>query len=97
MLSFVPPDGRFTLMEYRLGSSGTAVTSIATIPFSMKSSVELLDNSANVDLIFQPGSGSSKGLQSVLIEWYLGKGVTTSSWIPAGGGTCTFETRTGVS
>jgi AP-3 complex subunit mu len=97
MLSFVPPDGRFMLMEYRLGTSGTAVASIATIPFSMKSSVELLDNSANVDLIFQPGPGSSKGLQSVLIEWYLGKGVTTSSWIPAGGGTYTFETRTGVS
>jgi hypothetical protein len=83
------------LMEYRLGSSGTAIASIATVPFSLKSSVELLDNSANVDLTFQPGS--SKGLQSVLIEWYLGKGVTTSSWIPAGGGTCTFETRTGVS
>jgi AP-3 complex subunit mu len=97
MLSFVPPDGRFTLMEYRLGTTGTAVASMATIPFSMKSSIELLDNSANVDLIFQPGFGKSKGLQSVLVEWYLGKAVTTSSWIPGGGGTCTFETRTGVS
>ena len=97
-LSFVPPDGRFMLMEYRLGTTGTSVASTATIPFSMKSSVELLENSANVDLIFQPKFGSSKGMQSVLIEWYLGKGVTTSSWIPGGGGgTCTFESRTGGS
>lgn len=86
------------LMEYRVGTTGTAVASVATIPFSMKSSVELLENSANVDLIFQPNFGSSKGLQSVLIEWYLGKGVTTSSWIPGGGGgTCTYDSRSGVS
>ncbi|KIM33439.1 hypothetical protein M408DRAFT_61322 [Serendipita vermifera MAFF 305830] len=97
-ISFVPPDGRFVLMEYRLGSTGSAVASVATIPFSMKSSVELLENSANVDLVFQPSFGSSKGLQSVLIEWYLGKGVTTSNWIPGGGGgTCTYDSRSGVS
>lgn len=84
-------------MEYRLGSTGSAVASVATIPFSMKSSVELLENSANVDLVFQPSFGSSKGLQSVLIEWYLGKGVTTSNWIPGGGGgTCTYDSRSGL-
>jgi AP-3 complex subunit mu len=96
-LSFVPPDGRFVLMEYRLVSAGTTTAPALTLPFSLRSSVELLEGSANVDLVFQPRPGSSKGQEGILVEWYLGKDITTSSWIPSGGGsTSNFDVRTGV-
>ncbi|PVG04189.1 clathrin adaptor, mu subunit [Serendipita vermifera] len=96
-ISFVPPDGRFILMEYRLGSTGNTMAPSFMPPFILKTSVELLEGSANVDITLQARSGIGKTIDNVLLEWYLGKGVTTSSWIPSGGGgTYTFDTRTGV-
>jgi AP-3 complex subunit mu len=96
-ISFVPPDGRFVLMEYRLGSTGNTMASSFIPPFILKTSVELLEGSANVDITLQARSGVAKTLENVLLEWYLGKGVIASSWIPSGGGgTHTFDAKTGV-
>lgn len=84
-------------MEYRLVASSTATASSVAPPFTLRSSVELLEGSANVDLVFTPRLGSLKGHEGVLVEWYLGRDVTSSSWIPSGGGgTSNFDTRTGV-
>ncbi|KAG8834922.1 hypothetical protein FRC18_001303 [Serendipita sp. 400] len=96
VISFVPPDGRFILMDYRL-TSPTASSTAFTVPFTLKASVELLEGSNNVDLTFQPRFGLSKGLEGVLIEWSLGQGVTSTSWIPSGGGgTYSFDARSGI-
>lgn len=84
-------------MEYRLLSAATATAPSLTPPFTLRSSVELLEGSANVDLVFTPRMGLLKTHESIVIEWYLGKDVSSSSWIPSGGGgTSNFDVRTGV-
>lgn len=46
-LSFVPPDGRFTLMEYRVATSSTSTAVAAAapvpLPFALRASVRLDD------------------------------------------------------
>jgi AP-3 complex subunit mu len=97
-LSFVPPDGKFTLMEYRFGSSTSSISPGVTVPFALKSSVELLQGSANFELTLQPQSPSPKGLEMIAVEWYLGKGVSTASCIVTGNqSSYTFDARMAVS
>jgi AP-3 complex subunit mu len=46
-LSFVPPDGKFVLMEYRYSpASGTAGLNrdMVPVPFTMKSNIEISDH-----------------------------------------------------
>ena len=83
-------------MEYRLGATGTATALAAPVPLNLTAAIDLLDESANVDLSFQLRIGSSKGIENIVVEWNIGLGVTTSSWIPTNGGSYTFDSRTGV-
>lgn len=95
-LSFVPPDGRFILMEYRMATTGTSTALVAPVPFNLTAAIDLLDESANVDLAFQLRLGSSKGIENIVVEWDIGHGVTSSSWIPTNGGSYTFDARSGI-
>ncbi|KAH8986338.1 clathrin adaptor mu subunit [Lactarius akahatsu] len=89
-LSFVPPDGRFTLMEYRFDPSASkpgaapALTAAAAaqlqvqVPFTLRASLSITDHGGAFELSFTPRAGA---LEDVAVELYLGSGAT--------GATCT--------
>jgi AP-3 complex subunit mu len=63
-LSFVPPDGRFHLFDYRYSPAATSTSLAATtvnaakdmvaVPLSMKTSVEVADNTGMLIPFYRP-------------------------------------------
>ncbi|KAF8897166.1 Mu homology domain-containing protein [Infundibulicybe gibba] len=91
-LSFIPPDGRFVLMDYRFNPSSSPaaraganqVAAVAKdnvhVPFTLKASIELEEHGGTFDLILTSRL-STHAMQSFLLEIHLGEG--------AGGIKCT--------
>ncbi|KAI9510954.1 clathrin adaptor mu subunit [Russula earlei] len=99
-LSFVPPDGRFTLMEYRVDPSASkpvaapALTAAAAaqlqvqVPFTLRTTLSTTDHGGEFELTFAPRAAT---LDDVAVELYLGgdaSGVTCSA--VTGGGEWTY-------
>ncbi|KAF5363318.1 hypothetical protein D9756_000586 [Leucocoprinus leucothites] len=101
-LSFVPPDGRFTLAEYRFtpaasaptarfASSGSEVVNpskdTVPIPFVIKTVYDLEDNGAQFDITFTSRL-TTRALENIVIEMNVGRG--------AGGIKCVATRGTGI-
>ncbi|KIJ56590.1 hypothetical protein M422DRAFT_148680 [Sphaerobolus stellatus SS14] len=73
MLSFVPPDRYFTLMEYRfVPTGGIAAAQPIAIPLTLKPAVTIKDNGGEFSVTLTSRvSGKTVG---VTVEWYLGLG-----------------------
>ncbi|KAF8257419.1 Mu homology domain-containing protein [Lactarius quietus] len=95
-LSFVPPDGRFTLMEYRFDPSAgkpgaaPALTAAAAaqvqvqVPFVLRASLSLTDHGGpRIRAIIHP---ARRPLEDVAVELYLGSGATGATSTGASGG-----------
>ncbi|KAH9165427.1 clathrin adaptor mu subunit [Lactarius sanguifluus] len=94
-LSFVPPDGRFTLMEYRFDPSASkpgaapALTAAAAaqlqvqVPFTLRTSLSITDHGGAFELSFTPRAGA---LEDVAVELYLGSSATGATCSGASGG-----------
>ncbi|KAF8260444.1 hypothetical protein EI94DRAFT_1811698 [Lactarius quietus] len=94
-LSFVPPDGRFTLMEYRFDLSASkpgaapAVTAAAAaqvqvqVSSTMRASLSITDHGGAFELSFTPRAGV---LEDVTVELHLGSGATDATSTGASGG-----------
>ncbi|KAF5393586.1 hypothetical protein D9757_000394 [Collybiopsis confluens] len=81
ILSFVPPDGRFTLMDYTYSSSPVPsqshVHALArgnvALPFVIKANVELEDTGGSFDVTLT-SRYSTHALENVIAEMHLGTG-----------------------
>ncbi|EIN10787.1 clathrin adaptor mu subunit [Punctularia strigosozonata HHB-11173 SS5] len=96
-LSFVPPDGRFTLMQYRYvpTTSSAAITSpaIVPVPFNLKPVVRLDDSGGTLDVTLAsrlPG----KPIDRVSVELYLGQGATAANLVASGDSSWGFDPKT---
>ncbi|PPQ77453.1 hypothetical protein CVT24_009913 [Panaeolus cyanescens] len=90
-LSFVPPDGKFTLLEYRYTpstsfsttaqrSGETAIGALASrdivpLPFVIKSSFDLQDYGGSIDISFTSRL-TTRPIENVVIELNLGQGAS---------------------
>ncbi|KAJ6627399.1 Mu homology domain-containing protein [Mycena sp. CBHHK59/15] len=99
-LSFVPPDGHFTLAEYRFTPSATATTSRfqdagATpaslssrdnipLPFLLKPTVELTESGGTFEFRLTSRM-PSHALESLVAEMYLGEGAGGVKCVPSRG------------
>jgi len=96
-LSFVPPDGNFTLMEYRLGSamgSGSATSQAHAAPFTMKNDIDISENGGSFDLSFVPRVlSTSRTLENVTIQLFLGDGATGANCMTTGAGGWMYDVR----
>ncbi|EKM80247.1 hypothetical protein AGABI1DRAFT_57829 [Agaricus bisporus var. burnettii JB137-S8] len=101
-LSFIPPDGHFTLAEYRSAPAASLPTARLTsppvsktpatkdsvpIPFTVKTNCDLGNDGAQLDITFTPRL-TSKSLENVVIEMNLGEG--------AGGIKCVTSRGSGI-
>ncbi|KAL0949818.1 hypothetical protein HGRIS_009853 [Hohenbuehelia grisea] len=82
-LSFVPPDGKFTLLEYRY-QPASAVPSASSalqnttggkdnipLPIALKTSVELSDNTCSFEFTLTSRL-STRAIENLVVEMYLG-------------------------
>ncbi|KAH9991663.1 mu-adaptin 3 [Russula compacta] len=101
-LSFVPPDGRFTLMEYRFDPSASkpgaapALTAAAAaqlqvqVPFTLRAALSVTDHGGEFELTFVPRAAT---LDDVAVELYLGAGASSATCSTSmGGGEWTYVT-----
>ncbi|WRT67265.1 uncharacterized protein IL334_004232 [Kwoniella shivajii] len=74
ILSFIPPDGKFKLLEYQ----STSTTSKNQVPIGVKGNLVLEPNGGRFSLTLT-SRVSSKPLEDITISIYLGKGATSVS------------------
>ncbi|KAF9520375.1 hypothetical protein BS47DRAFT_1311803 [Hydnum rufescens UP504] len=80
-LSFVPPDGNFTLMEYRVDSSTLiGAGSSGHVPLLLKSSIRLSEEGGSIEISASCRLGSTKSLENVTITLFLGKSASSASF-----------------
>ena len=114
-LSFVPPDGHFTLLDYRYAPSGSASAIVGPstpglrgdlipVPIVLKTSIEINEFggmsatrlryserqrsnhglAGTLDLTLTPRV-SSRAIENLFAEWYLGEEATGASCMASGG------------
>eukprot|EP00708_Paratrimastix_pyriformis_P002474 GAFH01001221.1.p1 GENE.GAFH01001221.1~~GAFH01001221.1.p1 ORF type:complete len:432 (-),score=135.36 GAFH01001221.1:521-1771(-) len=62
VISFVPPDGRFTLMKYRCGQS-----SIVQVPFSITHEISFHKGSGRIDIHLEPCNTQGANIEDVAV------------------------------
>ncbi|CAL1702048.1 unnamed protein product [Somion occarium] len=91
-LSFVPPDGRFILMEYKYTPGG--VHHVA-VPFALKASVDCEVNGGSFDVALTSRL-TTKVLENMNVELYLGEGATSASCVVSNNTSWNFDPRTRI-
>jgi len=95
IFSFVPPDGKFTLAEYRYSpntrilAASSSAPSLSTkdnvpIPFSIKTNFDLQEYSASFDITITSRL-TTRLLENVVVELNLGEGASAIKCIAARG------------
>ncbi|KAK7696571.1 hypothetical protein QCA50_001229 [Cerrena zonata] len=91
-LSFVPPDGKFILMEYNYTPGG--VHHVA-VPFALKPLIKCEENGGTID-VTMTSRLTTKALENVRVELYLGEGTTTATCIATNNASWNFDPRTRI-
>lgn len=110
MLSFVPPDGHFKLMEYRFAPTSSSMTHQVAVPLALRPTVKLEDNGGTLQQQIitcmrpynEAGSieitlvsrQTTKTMENVTVELHLGEGASSASCIASHGASWSFNPRT---
>ncbi|KAH7100568.1 clathrin adaptor, mu subunit [Auriculariales sp. MPI-PUGE-AT-0066] len=97
-LSFVPPDGAFTLMEYRYLPPNANLASSAQanvpIPVALKPSITLSEGGGSIDLTLS--SRVAGPIQRIQVDLFLGSSATGASLMATAGSSWSFDPRTSM-
>ncbi|KAI0733448.1 clathrin adaptor mu subunit [Fomitopsis betulina] len=91
-LSFVPPDGRFKLMEYRYAPTSASTMNQIAVPLSMRAHVSVEEHGGTLDLSFTSRL-TTRTMENVTIELYLGEGASGASCTASQNASWSFEPR----
>ncbi|KAI0922027.1 hypothetical protein AcW1_004151 [Taiwanofungus camphoratus] len=92
-LSFVPPDGRFKLMEYRYAPTSASAMHQVAVPFTLRPGVEVEENGGTFDLTFVSRL-TTRAMENVSVELYLGAGASGASCITSHNASWAFDPKT---
>ncbi|KAI8928666.1 Mu homology domain-containing protein [Entophlyctis helioformis] len=90
ILSFVPPDGTFRLMDYNV-----PMASEQMLPIQVKPTIKLYKGGGKLDITIQPKVPSSKNLENVAVSVTLPSDVASVRTTP-NIGQCSFDPKTKV-
>ena len=96
VLSFVPPDGKFKLMDYRFAPATASAVSQAAVPFILRTSVVVDEHGGSIDLTLSSRL-TTRTMENVYVELYLGEGATGANCLASHNASWTFNPRTHVS
>ncbi|KAF9482003.1 clathrin adaptor mu subunit [Pholiota conissans] len=88
--SFVPPDGKFILADYRYSPSGSSASATnftkdnIPIPFAIKTNFEIQENGGSFDITLTSRL-NGRNLENVVVEFNLGEGASAIKCIAARG------------
>lgn len=88
-LSFVPPDGRFTLMEYR--HSPSALYQVP-VPVAVKVAAPMEEYGGTIEITMM-SRVSPRTMENMSVEMYLGEGCTGASCMTSNGASWSYEPR----
>ncbi|KAI0079752.1 clathrin adaptor mu subunit [Panus rudis PR-1116 ss-1] len=91
-LSFVPPDGRFVLMEYRYAKE---MTHPSPLPCILKSSVTSDEKGSSLDITISSRL-TTKLLENVTVTLFLGECVTSANFAVSNNASWAFEPKTRI-
>ncbi|KAF9779540.1 clathrin adaptor mu subunit [Thelephora terrestris] len=96
-LSFVPPDGRFTLMEYRYlpptSRSLSAPSTQVPVPFTLKPVVTIEEDGGSFSVSLTSRL-STRLFDEIVVEFYLGDGSSGVNCTASHGTSWSFDSRT---
>ncbi|KAI5124765.1 hypothetical protein M0805_005399 [Coniferiporia weirii] len=95
-LSFVPPDGRFELMNYRYvpsALSSTVNTRQIPVPFSFSPTVTVEENGGTLNFTLTSRL-STRLIERLTVDLYLGAGATGANCTVSSGATWGFDPKT---
>ena len=95
VLSFVPPDGKFKLMDYRFAPATASAIAQSAVPLALRTSVTLDEYSGALDLVLSSRL-TTRTMENVTIELYLGESASGASCAVSHGAAWTFNPRTKV-
>ncbi|KAL4241532.1 adaptor complexes medium subunit family protein [Abortiporus biennis] len=86
-LSFVPPDGRFTLMEYRY-----APNTMVAVPVALKANISIEENGGSINVTLTSRL-TTRSIDNLSVELYLGEGASSASCMVSNNASWTFDPR----
>ncbi|KAI0829336.1 clathrin adaptor mu subunit [Trametes gibbosa] len=92
VLSFVPPDGKFKLMEYRYAPVSANSLNQVSVPFILRPAVKVDEHGGSVEITLSSRL-TTRTMENVFIELYLGEGATGASCIVSHNASWSFNPK----
>ncbi|CCM04021.1 uncharacterized protein FIBRA_06178 [Fibroporia radiculosa] len=92
-LSFVPPDGRFNLMEYRFAPTSASSMHQVAVPLALRCVMTLEEHGGSFDLTLTSRL-TTRSMENVTVELYLGEGASGASCVASHNASWSFEMKT---
>ncbi|KAI0334884.1 clathrin adaptor mu subunit [Cubamyces sp. BRFM 1775] len=93
VLSFVPPDGKFKLMEYRYTPVSASSLNQVSVPFILRPTVKVEDHGGSIEVVLSSRL-TTRTMENVFVELYLGEGATGASCLASHNASWSFNPRT---
>ncbi|TBU22047.1 clathrin adaptor mu subunit [Dichomitus squalens] len=93
VLSFVPPDGKFKLMDYRYAPATASAVAQTSIPFMLRPTVQIDEHGGSVDLTLSSRL-TTRSMENVFVELYLGDGASGASCTASHGASWSYSPKT---
>ncbi|KAH9894152.1 clathrin adaptor mu subunit [Cubamyces lactineus] len=93
VLSFVPPDGKFKLMEYRYAPVSASSLNQVSVPFILRPTVKVDDHGGSIEAVLSSRL-TTRTMENVFVELYLGEGATGASCLASHNASWSFNPRT---
>ncbi|KAI0676750.1 clathrin adaptor mu subunit [Trametes maxima] len=93
ILSFVPPDGKFKLMDYRYVPVSASSMNQVSVPFILRPVVKVDEHGGSIDVSLSSRL-TTRTMDSVTVELYLGEGATGASCILSHNASWSFNPKT---
>ncbi|KAI0637697.1 clathrin adaptor mu subunit [Trametes polyzona] len=95
VLSFVPPDGKFKLMEYRYTPVSASSMNQVSVPFILRPMVKVDEHGGTIDVTLSSRL-TTRTMENVVVELYLGQGATGASCMVSHGASWSFNPKTSM-
>ncbi|PCH41585.1 mu-adaptin 3 [Wolfiporia cocos MD-104 SS10] len=92
-LSFVPPDGRFKLMEYRFAPVSASSQNQTAVPLMLRSVINVEEHGGSFDVTLTSRL-TTRSMESVSVELFLGEGASSASCIASHNASWSFDLKT---
>ncbi|KAH9853898.1 clathrin adaptor mu subunit [Lenzites betulinus] len=93
VLSFVPPDGKFKLMEYRYAPVSANSLNQVSVPLVLRPTVLVDEHGGSIEVTLNSRL-TTRTMENVSVELYLGEGATGASCVVSHNASWSFNSKT---